>query len=140
MLFKKDKKLNKILKARELRKELTRAEAVLWQHLRDRRLFNKKFRRQHVLRGFILDFYCPEEKLVIELDGSIHLTQKEYDKLRQACIEDIEIRFLRFNNNDILKKINKVLKTIEKSLSLSIYNGEGLLRQPPKLRSPGEDF
>ena len=63
------KKLRKILKARELRKELTETEKRLWKYLRDRRFFNKKFRRQHIFRGFILDFYCPEEKLAIELDG-----------------------------------------------------------------------
>jgi very-short-patch-repair endonuclease len=67
--MKKSKKLPKILRARELRKEQTEAEKILWQYLRDRKFQGKKFRRQHVISGFIADSYCPEEKLVIELDG-----------------------------------------------------------------------
>ena len=81
----------KVLRARALRKELTGAEQVLWQHLRNRKFLNKKFRRQHVFCGFILDFYCPEERLGIELDGSVHLKQKDYDALRQKIIEDNEV-------------------------------------------------
>jgi len=112
------KKLDKILKARELRKELTEAEKVLWKYLRDRRFFNKKFRRQHVFRGFILDFYCPEGKLAIELDGPIHLKQKDYDLLRQNCIEELGIRILRFKNSDLKNNLKNALQTIKQALPI----------------------
>ena len=120
------KKLRKILKARELRKELTEAEKALWKYLRDRRFFKKKFRRQHVFRGFILDFYCPEDKLAIELDGPIHLKQKDYDFLRQKCIEDHGIKMLRFKNEEVINNLKNVLQTIKKILfPFSIEDGEG---------------
>jgi len=124
------KKLSKILKARELRRELTEVEKILWKYLRDRSFFNKKFRRQHVFRGFILDFYCPEEKLAIELDGSVHLKQKDYDSLRQKCIEDHGIKVLHFKNKEITNSLRNVLQTIKKNLSLSILMERDLY--PPK--------
>ena len=117
--MKKSKKLPKILLARELRKEQTETEKILWQYLRDRKFQGKKFRRQHVISGFIADFYCPEEKLVIELDGSVHLTQKEYDNERQKIIEDLGIKVLRFKNKDVQCKIKKVLLTIKNNLNPS---------------------
>jgi very-short-patch-repair endonuclease len=113
----KERKLSKILKARELRKELTKAERLLWRYLRDRKFFGRKFRRQHIFRGFILDFYCPENKLAIELDGLVHLKQKDYDSLRQGCIEDFGVKVLRFRNKDILGDLKRVLKTIKDHLT-----------------------
>jgi very-short-patch-repair endonuclease len=119
----------KILFARELRRVSTEAEQLLWQYLRNRKLLGKKFRRQHVFCGFILDFYCPEGKLGIELDGSIHLKQKEYDVLRQKIIEEQGIRIVRFSNKDIITDIRKVLDVIRKHLAYPspLDNGEGKL-------------
>lgn len=110
------KKLTKILRARELRKDQTRAEQILWQYLRDRTFFKKKFRRQHIHRGFIIDFYCPEDKLAIELDGPIHLKQKESDSERQNIIEDSGIKVLRFKNKEILGNLKEVLRAIKAKL------------------------
>ncbi|MFH1683877.1 MAG: endonuclease domain-containing protein [Candidatus Margulisiibacteriota bacterium] len=93
---KKKNKPAKVLWARELRQRSTKAEQFLWQYLRDRRLFNKKFRRQHVFEGYVLDFYCPEDRLAIELDGPVHLKQKGYDEVRQDVIEDAGLEVLRF--------------------------------------------
>jgi len=107
------KKYAKTLKARELRKESTEAEKKLWKYLRDRRFFKNKFRRQHVLSGFIVDFYCPTEKLAIELDGPVHLKQKDYDSLRQDVIENSDVKVLRFKNRDVLLNIKMVLRSIK---------------------------
>ena len=126
-------KLPKILRARELRKESTKAEAALWRHLKDRNFFNKKFRRQHIFHGFILDFYCFESKLGIELDGSIHSKRKNYDIARQNIIEDFSVKILRFSNNEVLTEIKKVLASIKENLSFSISDGEGKLKQKPYL-------
>ena len=115
--MKRKKNYAKILRSRELRKESTEAEKVLWKYLRNRNFYNKKFRRQYIFLGFIIDFYCPEEKLGIELDGSVHLNQKEYDTRRQNIIEEKGIRLLRFKNSDVLQVIEDVLQTIKSSLS-----------------------
>ena len=119
-----DKKFSKILKARELRKEMTKVEVILWKYLRDRKFLRKKFRRQHILQGFIVDFYCPEDKLAIELDGSVHLKQKDYDALRQNCIEELNIRILRFENHEIIDNLTGVLQKIKANLSFLCSNNE----------------
>ena len=107
----------KVLRARELRKESTEAEQFLWQYLRNRKFLNKKFRRQHVFCGFILDFYCSENQLGIELDGSIHLKQKEDDILRQKIIEEQGVKIIRFKNKEVFTNIENVLSIIEKHIS-----------------------
>ena len=99
--------------ARILRKEQTPTEELLWQALRNRQLGFLKFRRQHVIDGFIVDFYCHRLRLAIELDGSIHLKQKEYDSLRQSLIETKGIRFLRFSNDEVVNNLKAVLTSIE---------------------------
>ena len=110
-------KISKILRARELRKESTEAEQALWQYLRDRNFFGKKFRRQHIFYGFILDFYCPKDKLAIELDGSIHSKQKDYDFARQSVIINHGVKVLRFKNREVLTNIKDVLKSIKSHLA-----------------------
>ena len=87
-------------RARALRKEATPAEQVLWEVLRDRQFNSLKFRRQHVIDRYIVDFYCAEHKLAIELDGPIHDTkdQQEKDKHRAQAIQREKIRILRFKN------------------------------------------
>lgn len=108
-------KLIKALRSRELRREQTEAEMVLWRFLRNRHLTGRKFRRQYVFKGFILDFYCAEEKIAIELDRPIHLKQKDYDSTRQEFIEDHGIRVIRFKNEMVLNNINKVINSIKLS-------------------------
>ncbi|MDC0977684.1 endonuclease domain-containing protein [bacterium] len=99
--------------ARNLRKKQTKAEEILWQALRNRKLKYLKFRRQHILEGFVVDFYCHKLKLAIELDGYIHIKQKEYDKIRQSLIETEGIRFLRFTNEEIINNLDSVLSRLE---------------------------
>jgi very-short-patch-repair endonuclease len=74
--------LHKKTFARNLRKEATSEEKKVWNALRNRKVLNLKFRRQHVIEGFVVDFYCHELRLAIEIDGKIHKRQKEYDELR----------------------------------------------------------
>ena len=101
--------------ARDLRKNQTEAEDLLWQLLRNKKFNNLKFRRQHPLTaGFILDFYCAEIKLGIELDGGYHneTEQKEYDEERTKIVNEYGINIIRFKNEDILLDIENVLKKI----------------------------
>ena len=111
--------------ARSLRKRLTPVEGLLWKYLRDRHMIRTKFRRQYPIAGFVLDFYCPAEKLGIELDGGIHDFRKEYDMARQEIIEDKGIRIVHFKNSDIEKNIEMVLKKIKRIISPSPRSGEG---------------
>jgi very-short-patch-repair endonuclease len=98
---------------------MTKAECLLWQYLRKRRLCAHKFRRQHALGYYILDFYCHELKLVIELDGNQHLeeNQREYDMQRSVVLANLGISVLRFRNYQALNNIEAVLKIIESYIS-----------------------
>ena len=102
--------------ARHLRHEQTDAERKLWARLRDRRLEGTKFRRQHPLGPFIVEFCRPETKLVIELDGGQHASQREDDALRTAFLHSEGYRVLRFWNNDVLVNIDGVLHRIVDAL------------------------
>ena len=99
---------------RELRQESTEAEKLLWEELRNRKLIGLKFRRQHPLDKFIVDFYCNEKKLVVELDGSVHdeKINKEYDEARTAMLVGLNIIVLRFKNEDVINNLKGVLKKI----------------------------
>src|SRR5689334_18705381 len=101
---------------RELRQRQTSAEAVLWEHLRDRRLANIKFRRQHPIANttYVADFYNYEARLVIELDGSVHddPQQQAIDRNRQQEIESLGHRVLRFRNERIFTDLASVLGEI----------------------------
>ena len=107
---------NGYAKARALRKELTPAERKLWAALRQKQL-GVKFRRQHAIGPYITDFCCIREKLVIEVDGSQHLDQEDYDAERTAYLEARGYRVLRFWNNHILKNLNGVIKVIQEALA-----------------------
>ena len=98
--------------SRHLRKVATPAETILWEEIRNRKLGGLKFRRQYPVLGFILDFYCAEKSLGIELDGSIHDTQKEYDKLREEVILEKGIRIVRFYNQEIVENWEDVKRKI----------------------------
>lgn len=99
--------------ARDMRHEPSKAENVLWQVLRNRQMCGLKFRRQHVLASFILDFYCVETKLVIEVDGDSHAEQVEYDQQRTAWLESQGCRVIRFTNFDVLENLSGVIETIQ---------------------------
>ncbi len=103
---------------KELRKNQTSQEEKLWWYLKDKRL-GIKFRRQHSVSGYILDFYCKEKKLIIELDGKIHNTReaKGYDEVRDKFLTDLDYKVLRFSNAQIEQNINEVLSTIQNHLA-----------------------
>ena len=101
-----------LIKSRYLRKEETKAEKILWKELRNRNL-GIKFRRQHPIDKFILDFYAPEIKLAIELDGLIHKENKEYDKIRTEYLESKNIKVLRFWNSEIENNLEAVMLKIK---------------------------
>jgi very-short-patch-repair endonuclease len=103
-------------RAGELRKDLSSAEAKLWSYLRKGQLRGFKFRRQHAIGNYIVDFCVPGQKLVIELDGSHHLDQEEYDAMRSAYLIDKGFRVLRFWNNQVMNDIAGVILAIEMAL------------------------
>jgi very-short-patch-repair endonuclease len=102
------------LRRKELRNNATQAEIILWQSLKKSQLKGRKFRRQQNIENYIVDFYCPEEKLVVELDGQVHFEeeQKKYDEERTRFIEALGIRVIRIENQDVLYSIESVLKRI----------------------------
>jgi len=112
--------------SRELRKNQTPEEKILWQELRNKKLNDCKFLRQHpIIYGndhngkilfFIADFYCHKHKLIIELDGKIHENQKEYDANRDIILKNLGFRTLRLKNEE-LKNIDNVKNKILKELS-----------------------
>ena len=107
--------LNRFKKS--LRYSQTDAESKLWYQLRNRRFQNHKFRRQHILCDYIVDFICLQKKLVIELDGGQHAEQNEYDSARTQKLEADGFQVLRFWNNEIFNSIDSVLETIYRALN-----------------------
>ena len=107
---------HKYLEARrkELRKNLTPSEATLWKHLQRKQLKGRKFRRQHSIENYIVDFYCASEKLIIELDGAYHLdfAQQNYDYERTQVLESLGFKVLRFENNLVYENLLDVLENI----------------------------
>ena len=102
--------------ARTLRKNMTDAEKLLWQFLRDRQLGGYKFRRQHHIGPFIVDFVCLKKKLIIEVDGGQHRKQLESDANRSDYLKERGYRVLRFWNNEVLGEKESVLSVILSSL------------------------
>ncbi len=98
--------------ARDMRRVPTVAEEALWDRLRSKRLAGLKFRRQHPIGRFVIDFYCVERGLAIEVDGAIHHQQAAEDAARQEYLEQRGIHFLRFNNDDVVRSIEQVLSKI----------------------------
>ena len=100
--------------ARSLRENLTRAESILWDYLR-KKSSGYKFRRQHPISIYIADFYCHALKLIIEVDGGIHMDNEvqKRDLERQTHLESEGISFLRFTNDDVERKMERVIEKIE---------------------------
>ena len=97
-----------------LRNNSTRAEKILWKHLRNKQLGGHRFQRQYSVNNFILDFYCPKAKLGIEIDGGHHAEDNSFEKdvIRTKVIESNGIKVIRFWNIDVYNRINDVLETI----------------------------
>ena len=104
------------LKARELRKKMTSQEKILWNKLRKKQINGMHFRRQHPYGIYILDFYCFEANIVIEVDGKIHLGKYNYDKERTIFLKSSGLKVIRFKNEDIDRRIGWVVEEIQKTL------------------------
>ncbi len=114
--------------ARLLRQRATPAEAALWEALRNRRLAGLRFRRQHKIIGFIVDFCCPKKNLVVEVDGPIHAAQRESDAARDALLRATGYQVLHVTNDAVLENLAAVLTTIRTAActpSPSPSDGEG---------------
>lgn len=107
--------------AGDLRKSMTPAEKVLWNQLRNRKVQGFRFRRQHPIKDFIVDFFCYDAMLVIEVDGSVHeeARQKERDEQRTLILKRLGIGEIRFTNDEVIHHTEQVIKKIESELSKS---------------------
>jgi len=103
-------------KARAMRAGMTDAERRLWQAIRQRHLLGRRFRRQHVLGPYIVDFICLEANLIIEVDGGQHADRADSDDRRTRWLEQKGYRVLRFWNNEVLTELEAVLEDIAKAL------------------------
>jgi len=108
-------------KAKELRKNMTNAEKLLWSKINNKQLLGFKFRRQHPIDIFISDFYCHKAKLIIEVDGDIHkkAENKDYDINRTAELENNGIKIIRFTNNEIETNIEEAVEKIKQYLLMT---------------------
>ena len=102
--------------AHALRTNQTDAETKLWWLLKDRRLRSMKFRRQHPIPPYVVDFYCHDAHLVIEVDGGQHSEARRYDEERTAFLGSLGIRVMRFWNNEVLQSTDAVLEAIWREL------------------------
>ncbi len=102
----------KIKRAKELRREMTPAESLVWERVRANRLSGFHFRRQQIIDGFIVDFYCHAAGLVVELDGGIHDQQADYDAERDRILAARGLRILRFENRECVENLEGVLERI----------------------------
>jgi very-short-patch-repair endonuclease len=107
-----EKRLIMTQRSRRNRKKQTAAEAKMWEVLRNRHLAGYKFRRQHPIANFIVDFYCDELNLIIEVDGPYHDFQQSRDHERTACLEYLGCTVIRFGNYSVLNDISYVIHTI----------------------------
>ena len=125
--------------ARSLRVSITDAEARLWYHLRNRQMAGRKFRRQHPFGPYVLDFYCECAGLVVEIDGSQHLEERNaaYDAARSRYLESRSLQVLRFNNLEALTETESVLSVILEALEHPhpgpLPRGEGTQPLSPRL-------
>ena len=122
-------------RARELRSNQTDVEAKLWRRLRDRQVFGVKFRRQHPIGPYIVDFCCPDRDLVVVLDGGQHVEQASADQARTRFLESEGYRVVRFWNHEVLSQADAILAEIARLLSnphpaLSL-KGRGLKKMTP---------
>jgi len=105
----------KLQRAKELRREMTPAEKILWEELRANKL-GVRFRRQQVIQGFIVDFYCHQAGLVVEVDGDIHDLQKEEDERREKALSTLGLRVVRFGNDEVGRNLSAVVGKIEQRI------------------------
>lgn len=109
----------KLERARESRCEMTPAEKILWQELRANKL-GVHFRRQQIIAGFIVDFYCHKASLVIEVDGDIHDLQQEEDAKRENVLREMGLMIVRFRNTEISRNLSLAVERIKQSVSTQL--------------------
>lgn len=102
---------------RDLRNNLTPAEVTLWKALQNSNLEGRKFRRQHSIGNYIVDFYCPSEKIIIELDGSVHddYSAQMHDLERTAFLNELNMKVIRFENDEVFSNLVNVLEEIKRN-------------------------
>jgi very-short-patch-repair endonuclease len=110
------------IRAQQLRQEHTPAEAILWDRLRNRRLDGFKLRRQHPIGRFIVDFCCVEQRLSVEIDGSVHDQQADYDQARTEWLQTAGYQVIRYSNDQIDQDINAVLADLRQALTHTEHN------------------
>ena len=104
-------------RARELRRNMTPAEKILWEKLRHNQLNGLQFRRQQIINPFIVDFYCHKATLVVEVDGDIHDLQHEEDAQREKALRELGLKIIRFRNDEVLNNLRTVVEKIREQLS-----------------------
>lgn len=108
----------KLQRAKELRREMTPAEKILWEEIRANKL-GVHFRRQQIIQGFIVDFYCHKSALVVEVDGDIHDLQQEEDARREKVLSELGLRVVRFRNDEVVRDVSAVAGKIR---SILVYS------------------
>jgi very-short-patch-repair endonuclease len=102
-------------RARELRRNMTPAEKILWERLRHNRLNGLQFRRQQIIDSYIVDFYCHAKALIVEVDGDIHDAQRDYDTAKDSYLACRGFRMLRVSNDDVKGNLSRVLQKISEA-------------------------
>ena len=104
--------------SRQLRENMTDAERYLWAKLRRKQLKGYQFYRQRPIGDYIVDFFCPRAKLVVEVDGGQHFSEEviEYDRIRDECMSSLGLRVLRFTNTEVLAHVEGVVESIEEEI------------------------
>ena len=125
---------------KRLRNNATEAEQVLWSRLKHRGLLGFKFRRQQGILKYIVDFYCPEKRLAVEVDGDTHSTDEEIarDQKRQAALEAEGIHFVRVTNDDVMTNLDAVLDVILEELEKIPTSYYAATPEPPPLEKEGD--
>ena len=123
-------KSKKVELSRELRKSMTKAETHFWNAVRNKKLFGLKFRRQQIIAGFVVDFYCNSIRLCVEIDGDVHnlAEQKEYDEEKDKKIKYHDLRVLRLTNDEVMNDFEKVIQKIENLFNLILLHASLLIR------------
>lgn len=133
---------NKALKelARKLRKNMTVSEKLLWNELKGKKISGFDFDRQRPIDNYIVDFYCKDLMLVIEIDGIVHDNEEaeEKDKARQEKLESLDVRFLRFKDEDVKTDLSEVVRAITNWVELHKNDQPGIITHPPTPSEEGE--
>ena len=122
---------DKLALARAMRALPTAAEAVLWSALRGRRLGGWKFRRQHVIAGYIVDFYCAQLWLAVEVDGAVHQGRRVDDRERDDHLATLGVRVVRLLNADVLDRLDAVVEQLARCCERIAQRPRWLSRPPP---------